>query len=149
MGMKNPKTCIIPRIPHSPGMGISSIGNPGIPRPGIKFRFFIYQISIFRIINILSKIFIKERKTVGFRYSVLFYNIRNYFIGFCHKPRFFHTKLLHHQKAIKLEDLSPRLCGMYHLRDVQLTVVPFGDLPFGGPQPIGFSAYNFDLQVIF
>ena len=33
---------------------------------GNKIPFFIYQISIFWIINILSKIFIKERKTVWF-----------------------------------------------------------------------------------
>ena len=29
IGMKNFKTCIIPEIPHSPGMGMKFFGNPG------------------------------------------------------------------------------------------------------------------------
>ena len=71
MGMKYLKTCIISEIPHSPGMGMNFMGNPG--------NKFFCQISIFRIIKILSKVFIKEEKLFGFCYSFSFHNIKKYY----------------------------------------------------------------------
>ena len=65
MEIENFKTCIIPDIPDSPGMGMNFFGNPG------KEIFSFFHLSKFNFLTIDSlELFIIEWKLFGFFHSI-------------------------------------------------------------------------------